>query len=446
MKKPWIVNTLFSKTSIAPLAMFRVLFGCLLFFSTVRFWLKGWIESQYIEPTFFFKYYGFEWVQSLPAWGMYSLFVIMAISAIGIALGLLYRISTVLFFISFTYVELIDVSNYLNHYYFVSLMAFLLLFLPAHKNYSLDAKWGLTTPVKKVQRLYLLLPKIQLFIVYFYAGLAKLNSQWLLEALPLKIWLPAQQHLPVIGNLLTYEWVAFAFSWGGALYDLSIPFLLFYKKTRPYAFVAVLIFHVLTWLLFPIGVFPWVMIFSTLIFFSAHWHRRLFSLAGITLVSKSTSRQAKKAFVKTRIISLGLGVFMLFQLLFPFRYLLYGGNLFWTEQGYRFSWRVMLMEKAGYATFYVLNPANGKTTEVNPQDFLTVNQNKQMATQPDLILQFAHFLEAYFEAKGVQNPEIRAKVYVSLNGAGNQLFIDPNTDLTKVKDSFAPKTWIVPNA
>lgn len=40
-----------------------------------------------------------------------------------------------------------------------------------------------------------------------------------------------------------------------------------------------------------------------------------------------------------------------FQILFPWRYLLYDGNIFWTEEGYRFAWRVMLMEKQEQAPF-----------------------------------------------------------------------------------------------
>jgi len=43
--------------------------------------------------------------------------------------------------------------------------------------------------------------------------------------------------------------------------------------------------------------------------------------------------------------------FFVIQIFFPWRYLLYPGELFWTEQGYRFSWRVMLMEKAGNSNF-----------------------------------------------------------------------------------------------
>jgi hypothetical protein len=426
--------------------MFRVLFGAVLAFSTLRFWVNGWIETQYIAPDFFFKYYGFHWVSCPNPTILYLLFGLMCCSALCIAVGLLYRINAVLFFLSFTYVELIDVSNYLNHYYFVSLVAFLLIFSPAHRNYSLDVKLGLVSPQQYTSSLPLLLLKAQISIVYFYAGLAKLNPDWLLHALPLKIWLPAQQHLPVIGELLTYEWVAYAFSWGGAAYDLAIPFLLWNKRTRLFAFVLVVSFHLLTWALFPIGVFPWVMILCTLVFFSASFHQKLFSLLGIQAFAPETIQHTKRHNNAAKWFTYPIAVYLFIQLLLPFRFALYPGKLFWTEQGYRFSWRVMLMEKAGYATFFVTNPANGKTTEVNPADYLTTNQLKQMATQPDLILQFAHHLAKEYKAQGIPHPEVRAKVYVTLNGKSSKLFIDPTVDLTKLSDNFAAKTWILRDA
>src|SRR5690606_5724759 len=93
---------------------------------------------------------------------------------------------------------------------------------------------------------------------------------------------------------------------------------------------------------------------------------------------------------KKNFIAFGLTIYFLVQITFPFRYLAYPGKLFWTEEGYRFSWRVMLMEKAGYAIFHITDPESGRSWEANNYDFLTPNQEKMMATQPDMILQFAH--------------------------------------------------------
>jgi hypothetical protein len=134
-----------------------------------------------------------------------------------------------------------------------------------------------------------------------------------------------------------------------------------------------------------------------------------------------------------------------FQTLFPWRYLLYPGNLFWTEEGYRFSWRVMLMEKAGTATFYVKDGKSGREGIVNNSDFLNPHQEKQMAFQPDMILQFAHFLGEHYQKEGLQNPEVRVETYVTLNAKPSELLINPAIDLMQVEDSWRHKTWILDN-
>jgi hypothetical protein len=143
-------------------------------------------------------------------------------------------------------------------------------------------------------------------------------------------------------------------------------------------------------------------------------------------------------------IPLVLVVFFVIQLFLPLRHFLYPGNLFWTEQGYRFSWRVMLMEKNGFAHFKVRDPETGKQWEIHNAHYFTPQQEKMMSTQPDLLLQFAHILDNEFQSKGVANPIVTADVQVSLNGRRSRPFVNPNVDLSSVKDSWSPKTWILP--
>ena len=247
----------------------------MMLYSTIRFISMGWVYEFYVKPAFHFKYYGFSWLNKLPEQAMYTVFFFMLLSCLGILFGCFYRISAVVFFLTFTYVELLDQSNYLNHYYFVSLMASIMIFLPAHKSFSLDVKYAWVKELKEIPNFYVLLPKFQLALVYIFAGIAKLNYDWLIQAQPLKIWLPAHSHLPLIGSFLNYEIVAYLFSWFGAFYDLFIVFFLINSRTRPYAYFFVVLFHVLTRVLFPIGVFPYIMIMSTLIFFSENFHVRI---------------------------------------------------------------------------------------------------------------------------------------------------------------------------
>ena len=370
----------------------------------------------------------------------------MAGAALGILLGWRYRVSALLFFLLFTYTELWDLTNYLNHYYFVSLVAGLMVIVPANRSFSLDVRRNPELRATTVPAWTINILRLQLGLVYFFAGLAKLHPDWLLKAQPLRLWLSANADMPIIGHWLTYVGVAFAFSWAGALYDLFIPFLLCWRKARPLAYVAVVVFHILTWLLFPIGVFPWVMIFSTLIFFGAPFHEQLLhALRKLLRQTKSLPGSALPYWpARTKVMALALSAFVLFQLLFPFRYALYPGDLFWTEQGFRFSWRVMLMEKSGYIVFQVHNPETGHRIEVNNREFLTPLQEKMMATQPDMILQFAHFLKEEYRKKGISSPEIYAESWVSLNGRSARPFVNPDVNLAALKDSWAHRHWILP--
>jgi hypothetical protein len=136
-------------------------------------------------------------------------------------------------------------------------------------------------------------------------------------------------------------------------------------------------------------------------------------------------------------------VFFAIQISLPLRSVFYPGNIMWHEQGYRFSWRVMLMEKIGYTTFKI-EKQDGKYFYVDNQDHLTSYQEKQMSFQPDFILEYAHYLGKYYKQQGLKNIKVFAESYVSLNGRKSQKYIDPNINLLEVEDSFKNKTWIIP--
>jgi hypothetical protein len=476
--KSVIFTYLNKTTSSAPLAVFRIGFGLMMLYSIIRFWAHGWINSLYLEPSFHFSYYGFEWAQPL-GYFTYVIFAICGLTALFIALGFKYRISILVFFLSFTYIELMDKTTYLNHYYFISMLSFLLIFLPAARYFSIDSlassRRAALDQVKATQESTPQIPrwtldsiKLLLGTVYFYAGLAKLNSDWLLKAMPLKIWLPSKYDIPLLGNLMEQEWVHYAFSWSGMLYDLFIPFLLLYKKTRLWAFAAVVIFHAMTRVLFPIGMFPFVMIVSTFVFFDPRVQERIISFLRSVLLSLKRfltpllpdalslpdAKHVEVSQVKRRtctyleityrkFIIPVLVIFFTVQLLLPWRYLAYPGELFWTEEGYRFSWRVMLMEKMGSSQFKIVD-GTGKSFYIDNSDFLTSFQEKQMSYQPDFILQYAHFLGDHYKAQGYKNVQVYVDSYVALNGRLSQPYVDKSVDLYQIKESFQHKDWILP--
>ncbi|MBA3681295.1 MAG: HTTM domain-containing protein [Bacteroidetes bacterium] len=430
---------------LAPLAIFRMAFGFLMLASVLRFIAKGWVYDMYIKPKLFFPYFGFEWVKPFGETGMYVLFIALAVAALFIALGFLYRISTIFFFLAFTYIELIDKTNYLNHYYFVSIISFLIIFLPAQRYFSIDVSLNKKTAATYAPNYFILILKFQVFIVYFFAGLAKLNSDWLFHAQPLKIWLPAHSEMPWIGSLLTKEWVAYVFSWFGCAYDLFIPFLLFIPRFIKPTYFLVIVFHLATSLFFNIGMFPYIMICLTTIFFTESFHIKI--IQTIKKIFKRPLNDSQITFspkplpIKAFVYLLTLH--FLIQLILPFRYLMYPGNLYWTEQGYRFSWRVMLMEKAGTAFFYVHDRTTNGEIEIDNKTYLTYMQEKMMATQPDMMIDYAKFLKAEYIKQGFKDPIIRAQSYVTLNGRGSREFIDPQVDLSIQSNSFFQnKNWV----
>lgn len=448
--KTWLHNIGCKEVDAAPLVSFRILFGAATFLSTLRFCLFGWIEDHFVHTQVQFKYYGFEWVPLLPETWIYIIHGIMLLASLGILFGAFYRWSALLFFLCFTYCELVDITYYLNHYYFVSLVSFAMFLVPANVSYSVDAWRNPSIKQTLVPVWSINVFKAQLIFVYFFAGIAKINYDWLIQALPLKIWLPANDTLPLIGWLFQYDATAYVFSWAGMLFDVCVGYFLLKKETRFWAWLVVVFFHIVTGMMFQIGVFPMVMIVSTLIFFGDGFHHRLLSVIQKVIPAGTvvSSEQNHTPYYQKPLVKGALTVFFaawfVFQLAFPFRYLLYPGNLFWTEEGYRFSWRVMLMEKAGTATFYVTDATTGREGMVDNAKFLNAHQEKQMSFQSDLILQYAQFLKTYYEDRGAVVSKVRAEVYVTLNARPSQLLINDQQNLLELTDSWQHKKWILP--
>jgi len=431
------------------LAAFRVLFGLTLLTSCVRFLAYGWIDQLFVEPQFHFKYWGFPWVAVPSAPLMHALFWLLAALCVLVSLGLLFRVAAFGLFVGFTYLQLLDVTTYLNHYYLACLLALLLAVSPAGKSCSLDALLRPRTARAAVPAAWLYLFRFQVAVVYTFAGLAKAHGDWLFHAEPLRIWLLSRTDTPILGAILARDWAAPVMSWAGFLFDTSIPWLLLVPRLRPYAYLLVIGFHCVTGLLFPIGMFPVIMVLSALVFFSPSWPRKLAARLPTWLMGRFTPSASPSlaALPQSRWYRLWFAVgamYCLFQVAFPLRFLAYGGSVRWHEQGMRFSWRVMVREKNGAITFVVRAPRTGRTYYVAPHQYLTRLQEREMSSQPDLILQLAHRIRDDYEAKGLGPIEVRADTWVSLNGRAVRRLIDPSVDLSRIEDGFGKADWILP--
>ena len=469
-----LLGRLFAPVDIASLMFFRIAFGVLMLWEMWRYFSYGRIQERYIDPAYHFTYYGFGWVQPWPGIGMYVHFFVLGVLALCIAFGLWYRVSAALFFLGFAYVFLLDQADYLNHFYLIILISFLLIFVPAHRSFSEDARAHPEIRSETVPAWALWVLMAQMAIVYFYAGLAKLNGDWL-QGEPMRSRLAARTDFPLIGSLFTEEWMVYLFSYGGLLLDLLVvPFLL-WRRTRLIAFVFALSFHLMNSQLFGIGVFPWLAIAATTLFFPPSWPRRFVGfLRGLgqdfrrqeeedpergheekrqqqeEQQQEAQGETVPPAATPTRlqarqwvIVSL-LGIFLAVQLLVPLRHFLYPGNVNWTEEGHRFAWHMLLRDVRARGTFYATDPASGQTWQIALSDYLTRRQAREMMHRPDMILQFSHWIAEDYRAKGYEQIEVRAEVLASLHGREPQFLVDPTVNLAEQPRTLGPAPWILP--
>jgi vitamin K-dependent gamma-carboxylase len=426
------------EVSAASGALFRIGFGIVGMILVIRFFARGWIETLLVEPAYHFSYPGFEWVHVWPEPWMHAHFLVIGLAALGIALGYRYRLSAGVFALSLGYVELIDRSLYLNHYYWVVLTGVVMVFLPLNATLSLDAHHGRVRTPARYPAWVIWILRFQVGMVYVFAGLAKLNGDWLLRAEPLSTWLPARSEMWLIGPALTLPAVAYLFSWAGALFDLTIVGWLSWRRSRPYAYVALVVFHTLTWLMFPsIGLFPLLMSLSALVFFDPAWPEPFLPPQG------GVPAQPGRGDPVPRRLSpgwIGLGaVYVLVMITLPLRHHLTPGDVKWTGEGYLGSWQVMLSEKSASADFVVTDRDTGKSWRVPAPDYLTERQQMVMATDPVMIRQTARLIAD--DLGGVV--EVAADVRLSFNGRTSRQFTDPEVVISEAPITEAVKGFIL---
>jgi hypothetical protein len=442
--------SLFNPVDISFLVFFRILFGGIMLWEVYRYFTNGWIGRYFVEPALTFTYYGFSWVKPWPGSGMYIHFFILGLAAACVMVGFLYRIATPVFFLAFTYFFLLDQTRYLNHFYLVCLISFLMCFLPANRAFSVDAllRPKIRSDVVPAWTLWLL--RAQVGIPYFYGGLAKINSDWIHGGEPMRTWLLPFTRVPGGGPVFTSDWIVYSFVIGGLLLDLLVVPLLLWRRTRILALVAAVLFNLTNSVIFDIGIFPWLMLGTLLIYFPPGLMRRFahaFMSPGEQFVDTppapvSVGNQPLSTSQK-RVVGL-LAAYLAVQLIFPLRHYLYPGDVSWTEEGHNFSWHMKLRTKTGEAVYTVTHPASGQTWTIKPEDYLESHQVVKVITKPDLVLHFGHYLAEEKRREGYDNVEVRARVMVSLNGRPPQLLIDPNVDLAKEDVSLLHARWIVP--
>ena len=443
------------------LGAFRIWFGVCMFVEVLRFFGHGWISRYYVEPQFLITYPGWEFVKPWAGYGMYLHFVVLGVAAAAVALGIFYRAAAIVMFLGFTYVFLLDESNYLNHFYLISLLSFLLVWMPANRWAALDLYRGrrsLSEPTVPFWPVFLL--RAQLAIVYFYSGIARINSDWL-RGQPMGEWLYGAMDWPLIGWFFQELWAPLVMSWGGMAFDLLVVPMLLWRRTRPFAFAWAFCFHFLNLFLFKIGIFPWLAMGATLIFAGPNWPKR----AGAWLQRRVQWVRARRGGNEerpgeswnqprtpirsgapvSRFTIAALAAYILVQLTVPLRHWFYPGNVSWTEEGHVLSWHMMLRSKAGdLRSLTVSHPFTGETVRHDASADLTFRQLSKTTTTPRMLLKYVHWVADRYEKRWGVRPEVRVDLWVTLNDRPPQRIVDPYVDLARVTLRPGPSDWIVP--
>jgi len=457
----------FKPIDASSLAVFRIMFGGLLLFESVNYGLFLCLDCMYRSSDMLFKYNNFEWVGLWPGIGLELNFLVMGLSGFCIMIGFYYRVAMIVYTICFSYLFLLDQVLYLNHFYLVIILCSIMVFLPASRYWSVDARrnpnWASAT-VPAWSRIWLL---VQTEIVLLYAGIVKLNLDWLnLE--PMRLWMNEQsQHSHAFFQWLTQDPGIALASYGVLVLHIVGAPLLLWRKTRLPVFLIYSFFHTINAFVFDIGIFPWMTIAATLLFFDPDWPKQFYrwlnnrvrnsrfrsSTDGESVDSKTkaTSSHAQiniQPFYSTQpicklFIVFGISAWLILQATVPLRHWFLPGNVAWNEAGHRFSWRMKLRTKRGTATFYVV--VNGKpAVVVDPNEHLNRKQVRKMVCIPDLIWQYAQFLETQYTQSAEDDVKVYADTQCSLNTREPASLIHRLVDLTAIDRTEPVMNWVTP--
>lgn len=434
-----MVKFLFTRIDNSALIVFRVIFGLLIFLESVGAIFTGWVERNLIQPKFTFSFIGFEWLQPLPGNWMYVFYAVMGLFGLLIMVGYKYRLSMITFALMWSATYLMQKSSYNNHYYLLMLLSAIMVFQPANRYLSIDAKLNPNIQSISMPRWCSAVFILQMFIVYSYASIAKMYPDWL-NASVMEVILRGKQNYAIVGELLQEKWVHYFISYGGLLFDgLIIPLLLF-KPTRKWAFFISLFFHLFNSFVFQVGIFPYLSIAFALFFFEPKTIRNIFL-------------KRKKLYVEAELIIpkyktpfvLIFTLYFIIQIGLPLRHWFFKDDVLWTEEGHRLSWRMMLRSKSGYTTYRVVDAKTNVVIPIKMDDYLTRNQQKTASTKPDVIWQFAQYLKKDFAKKGI-DVKVFVNANVRVNGKDMQPLIDPEVDLANVDwNPLKHGEWLMPS-
>lgn len=431
------MKKLFQPIDNAPLIIFRIFLGFLLAAETFGAILTGWVKNNFIDPKFTFSHIGMEWLQPLPGYGMYFYFATMGILGILIMIGWKYRWTLSAFTVLWTISYLMQKTSYNNHYYMLILVCLIMIFLPANKYASIDAK-------KKPEIKNLSMPKwcswvmiLQIAIVYFFATVSKFYPDWL-DGTFTKNLLANKSPYPFIQEIFNQKWFYLFIAYSGIAFDMLIVPMLLWKRTRTIAFIASLVFHLFNAVTLQIGIFPFFALSFAVFFYPPEKIRQLF------FKKKPELDLEKEPFYENKSVLLYFFLpYFIIQIILPVRHWFIKGDVLWTEEGHRLSWRMMLRSRSGYTNFRIYDKKTNQRIFYDFHDELTPKQLNMISEKPDAIWQLAQRIKKEYAKKGI-DVSIFADSNVSINRKPYLKLINSDVDLAQAEwNYFFHNDWIL---
>ncbi|XP_063788044.1 vitamin K-dependent gamma-carboxylase isoform X1 [Pseudophryne corroboree] len=453
------VSLLNRPTDPAGLGVFRFLFGLLMVLDIPQERGLSYLDHKFLDGLDVCRFPLFNFLSPFPLDWMYLTYVIMLLGALGIMLGCFYRLSCLLFLLPYWYVFFLDKTSWNNHSYLYGLIGFQLTLMNGNRFWSVDGLWSPRKRNAHVPLWNYTLLRTQIFIVYFIAGIKKLDADWV-EGYSMgslsRHWLFDPFKLIMSEEMTSLVVI----HWGGLILDLTAGYLLFFDITRPFALFFVSYFHCMNSQLFSIGMFSYTMLATSPLFCYPDWPRRLVSklprclhwaLPRTQTPQKSPEcvypgQKGKSAVLpglRHKIGAIFTVIYIIEQLFLPYSHFITQGYNNWTNGLYGYSWDMMVHSRSHqHVKVTYRDGVTGEIGYLNPGVF---TQTRRWKDHADMLKQYATCLQGLLGAYNISEPEIYFDVWVSINDRFQQRLYDPTVDIVKAEWSPFRKTpWVKP--
>lgn len=388
-------------------------------------------------------FYGFSWVP-MPGLAVYCGLLI----SIGV-LMLLVGISRkpmkylILLSIAYTYYFSTTLLDYNNHYYLSLLLIYLFTF--SHYFYPQTIY-----KIKLVPRWNIMIFRWQWVIVYFYAGIAKLNVDWLSGTVIAKTLSGSETHSVL--QFLAHPMVARIIGGAGTIVDLFLAFGLLIEKTRRVAVIALISFHLLNESVFfsdltgdSVGYFPLLGIISTVLFINKSdmtlikkWASKLLTMGDFQLALFKPNQNYRKVFFCL------MTAFLLLQVYLPSRRFFNGENEYFTGEDRQFSYIRNSTMLQSSIKMTMIDKKTKASWLLRMDHYISPNERNVFVENPRALIVLAKRVNAEMRKTNYNNMAIYFDALFSLNGEPAQEGVNPNIDFVKLSPYADKKVWLRP--